>query len=58
MSAFPQGPEQDRLSAPATTVKYGTGTTSQKNKARKGKEGIHIGKDIKWSLFANDMMVY
>ena len=42
-----------------TPIQYSTGSSSQRNHARKEIKGIQIGKaEAKLSLFADDMIVY
>lgn len=40
-----------------TTFQYSAGITSWNNEPRERNEGIHIGKEVKLSLFTDDMIL-
>ena len=42
----------------ATIIQYSVGSPSHSNQRRKRNKGIQVGKEIKLSLFADDMILY
>ena len=41
-----------------TFIQYNFGNPSHSNQRRKEIKGIYIGKEIKWSMFADDMILH
>ena len=46
------------MSAFTTIVEHSSGSPSYSNQRRKRNKGIQIGKEVKLSLFADDMILY
>ena len=46
------------MSAFATIIQHSSGSSSYSNQRRKRNKGIQIGKEVKLSLFADDMILY
>lgn len=47
-----------RMSTLTTFIQQSTGSLGYSNQERKRIRGIHIGKEVKWILFADDMILY
>ena len=58
LKAFPLKSETRQGCPLTTTVQHSIGSSSHSNQRRKRIKGIQIGKEVKLSLFADDMIFY
>ena len=55
---FPKIRYKTRVPTFTATIQHSSGSFGHSNQSRKKIKGIQIGKDIKLSLFADDMILY
>ena len=57
-SISPKVRNKTRVPTFTTTIQHSFGSFSHSNQRRKERKGIQIGKEVKLSLFADDMILY
>ena len=58
LGGIPKIRNKTRLSTLTSIIQHSSGSPSYSNQRRKRNKGIQIGKEVKLSLFADDMILF